>query len=209
MVKGLLASKSRISKRDTSIPRLELASGHMAANLARNLCSALRGWPIMSITIWMDSLVTLFWINKPGKPWKVFVSNKVKKLAEITEELKIVWKYCPTKTNLLSRSSYWRTLRMTAWMLRFVSNCRIKRKRNRKIGPLNTDEILDARTRWVKRVQDGGQTVIKSPGWKLEKDPQTEILKCKGRIKNYRPIYLGGGIFVSKLIKHAYMFTIR
>ena len=152
----------------------------------------------------MDSLVTLFWINKPGKPWKVFVSNKVKKIAEITEELKIVWKYCPTKTNLLSRSSYWRTLRMTAWMLRFVSNCRIKRKTNRKIGPLNTDEILNARTRWVKRVQDGGQTVIKSPGSKLEKDPQTEILKCKGRIKNCRPIYLGGRIFVSKLIKHVH-----
>ena len=125
----------------------ELVSGHMAANLARNLCSALLGWPIMSITIWIDSLVALFWINKSGKPWKVFASNKVKKIAEITEELKIVWKYCPTKTNLLSRSSYWRTLRMTAWMLRFVSNYRIKRKTNRKIGPLNTDEILNARTR--------------------------------------------------------------
>ena len=190
----------------------------------------------MSITIWMDSLVALFWINNPGKPWKVFVSNRVKKIAEITEKLKIVWKYCPTKMNLadlgstgmsiekmeslkwftgpkwllderdwppqpelktskdthseykatelvlfnnereadewddlLNRSSYWRTLRVTAWMLRFVSNCRTKSKKKRKIGPLNTEEILNARTRWVKRVQDGGQTVIKSPGWKLEK----------------------------------------
>ena len=35
VVKGLLASKSRISKRDTSIPRLELVSGHMAANMAK------------------------------------------------------------------------------------------------------------------------------------------------------------------------------
>ena len=68
VVKGLLASKSRISKRDTSIPRLELVSGHMAANLARNLCNALHGWPIKSITIWMDSLVALFWINNPDKP---------------------------------------------------------------------------------------------------------------------------------------------
>ena len=106
--------------------------------------------------------------------------------------------------DLLNRSSYWRTLRVTAWMLRFVSNCRTKGKKKRKIGPLNTDEILNARTRWVKRVQDGGQTVIKSPGWKLEKDPQTEILTCKGRVKNYQPIYLGGGIFVSKLIQHVH-----
>ena len=37
VVKGLLASKSRISKRDTSNPSLELISGHMSANMTRNL----------------------------------------------------------------------------------------------------------------------------------------------------------------------------
>ncbi|XP_068680736.1 uncharacterized protein [Montipora foliosa] len=37
MSKGLLTSKSRISKRNTSRARLELVSGHMAANMARNL----------------------------------------------------------------------------------------------------------------------------------------------------------------------------
>lgn len=78
----------------------------MAASLARNLCSALPGWPIMSITtIWMHSLVALFWISNPGKPWEIFVSNRVKKIAEITEELKIVWKYCPTKMNLADLGS--------------------------------------------------------------------------------------------------------
>ena len=39
VVKGLLTSKSRISKRDTTIARLELVSGHMAANMARSLLS--------------------------------------------------------------------------------------------------------------------------------------------------------------------------
>ena len=78
VVKGLLASKSRISKRDTSIPRLELVSGHMAANMARNLWNALRGWPINGVTVWIDSLVALFWINNPGKPWKVFVAESRK-----------------------------------------------------------------------------------------------------------------------------------
>ena len=33
--KGLLASKSRLSKRNTSVPRLELVSGHMEASLVR------------------------------------------------------------------------------------------------------------------------------------------------------------------------------
>eukprot|EP00794_Sanderia_malayensis_P011544 gene11544-12737_t len=36
-VKGLLVSKSRISKRNTSMPGLELVGGQMAANMARNV----------------------------------------------------------------------------------------------------------------------------------------------------------------------------
>ena len=84
--KGFLTSKSRISKRNTSIPRLELTSGQMAANLARNLTNALsRRLPICSINVWMDSLVALYWITSPGKSWKVFVSNRVRKIAEITK----------------------------------------------------------------------------------------------------------------------------
>ena len=99
-VKGLLTSKSRISKRNTSIPRLKLVGGHMAANMAKNLCSALKRWPIGSVTVWMDSLVALFWISSPGKSWKVFVANRVRKIASITTEVGIEWKYCPTKENV-------------------------------------------------------------------------------------------------------------
>ena len=272
VVKGLLASKSRISKRDTSIPRLELVGGHMAANMARNLCNALRGWPIKSVIIWMDSLVALFWINNPGKAWKVFVANRVKKIAEITDELNIVWKYCPTKMNLadlgsrgasidklegqewfagpnwllsedkwpeqpelkknrethgeykttepifycneqetdewddlLDRSSYWRTLRVTAWILRFVNNCRSKARRDkRRNGPLNTDEIMSARNKWVRRVQQKDRPDIQSPGWRLVEERDTGILKCEGRVTNYQPIYLGGGAFEDKLISHVH-----
>ena len=57
MVKGLLTSKSRIYKRDTSIARLELISGQMAASLAKNLHNALQEWPVESITVWMDSMI--------------------------------------------------------------------------------------------------------------------------------------------------------
>ena len=35
--KGLLVSKSRISKKDVTIPRLELASAHMGTNLVSNV----------------------------------------------------------------------------------------------------------------------------------------------------------------------------
>ena len=79
-VKGLLTSKSRISKRNTSIPRLELVGGQMAVNMAKNVCKALEKMPINSVICWMDSMVALFWISNPGKTWKVFVTNRVKKV---------------------------------------------------------------------------------------------------------------------------------
>ena len=60
IAKGLLASKSRIAKRNTSITRFELVGGQMAANMAKNLVAALLRWPIVSVIVWMDSLVALF-----------------------------------------------------------------------------------------------------------------------------------------------------
>ena len=40
---GLLTAKSRLLKRDLTIPRLKLVAIHMAANLCQNLKSALEG----------------------------------------------------------------------------------------------------------------------------------------------------------------------
>ena len=104
-IKGLLTSKSRISKRNTSIPRLELVGAHMAANMAKNLRNALHRHPIKTIVIWLDSMVVLYWLTNPGKPWKTFVSNRIKKIAEITNELGIIWKYCPSNKNLADLGS--------------------------------------------------------------------------------------------------------
>ena len=59
-VKGLLISKSRISKRNTSIARLELVGGQMEANMAKDICRALKNWPITSVHVWIDSMVALF-----------------------------------------------------------------------------------------------------------------------------------------------------
>ncbi len=99
-VMGLLTSKSRIAKRNTSLPRLELIGGHMSANMIRNLCQALHALPIVSITSWMDNMSALFWIMNAGKQWKTFVSNRVNKIAQITEENNVDWKYCPSEMNI-------------------------------------------------------------------------------------------------------------
>ena len=41
---GLVAAKSRLAKRNTTIPRLELTSAHMATNLLNNVNNALLGF---------------------------------------------------------------------------------------------------------------------------------------------------------------------
>ena len=82
-VKGLLVSKSRIAMRNTSLPRLELIGGQMTANMAKNVCYALRRLLVASAVVWMDSMVAWYWITNPGKSWKVFVANRVRKMLRL------------------------------------------------------------------------------------------------------------------------------
>ena len=94
--KGLLKANSRISKRDTSIPRLELIGGHMVTNSLSNVRNALHNYPIISTYAWLDSTVVLHWIQNDNKEWKQFVSNRVIK---INEKQNIEWRYCPSRDN--------------------------------------------------------------------------------------------------------------
>ena len=55
---------------------------------------------------------------------------------------------------LLERSSYWKTLRVTTWCLRFKHNCLVKIQKLKRVkSPLQTEEIENAKNCWVKRVQ--------------------------------------------------------
>ena len=49
---GLVCSKSRIAKRNLTIPRLELVSGHMAANLVTNVETAIVNEKVTSVHFW-------------------------------------------------------------------------------------------------------------------------------------------------------------
>ena len=104
-VKSLLTAKTRISKRNTSISRLESISGQMAANMAKHVRQALKQLPIVSVTVCMDSIVALFWILNPAKSWKTFMANRVKKMVSITSDRNIKWKYCVSKENVAALGS--------------------------------------------------------------------------------------------------------
>ena len=56
---GLVAAKSRLSKKNLTVPRLELVAMHMAANLCKNIKDSLEEQPIRKFYGWIDSSVAL------------------------------------------------------------------------------------------------------------------------------------------------------
>ena len=62
----IIAARSRSAKKEAAIPRLELVSSHMAANLLENVQDALEGLPVTTTIAWIDSKVALHWIRGEG-----------------------------------------------------------------------------------------------------------------------------------------------
>ena len=55
-------TKSRLEKKNLTIPRLELIATHMAANLLSNAEIALCKYPIPNCYGWSDNTTVLFWL---------------------------------------------------------------------------------------------------------------------------------------------------
>ena len=53
---------------------------------------------------------------------------------------------------MLQRFNYWKLLRITAWILRFKTNCLGQRSK----GPLTTEEITNSETLWIILIQKEG-----------------------------------------------------
>ena len=88
-------AKPRLAKRNTTIPRLELTSAHMATNLLSNVKNALSGFPVNELHAWLDSTVALYW-RLNCADYKQFVANRVRKIREHDE---IIWHHIPTESN--------------------------------------------------------------------------------------------------------------
>ena len=108
-------------------------------------------------------------------------------------------------TELLSRNEFWRTLRVTAWALRFLHNATVNhRAEHRRTDPLIAEEITSAKKHWIRREQRNIPPDLQTSGFELTMEEGTGILKCKGRIQGYQPTYLEGGMFVEKLVRYAH-----
>ena len=274
MSKGLVAAKSRLAKKNLTIPRLELVAAHMAANLVENVRAAIEGYPVNSVHGWIDSTVALHWINGGGT-YKQFVANRVRKInaknciewrhvesernpADIgsrgckADQLSSVWLSGPewlsnsemwpinivTESSeesdaeaklirevfaaavetrdefdeMLEKHTFWRTVRISSWVTRFLRNCRCS-KLARIGGPLTTAETAKQVTWWIKREQERYSVTEKfledQQRLNLQKNDEG-IYECRGRIQGTFPVYLPPKVSLSeKMVQDAHIITLH
>ena len=84
---------------------------------------------------------------------------------------------------ILQKHKYWKLLRITAFVQRFINNCRNESK---KSGPLNTEEMELAEQTWVALAQKGCELQNNVP---IKKD-KSGIWRWHGRVPGYHPIFL-------------------
>ena len=113
---------------------------------------------------------------------------------------------------VLERNSFWKTVRVTTWMRRFLNNCKQK-KSNRLVGPLTTSETDKELRWWIQRAQESSSGTEKFEEDKLTLNLQKNsdgLYECRGRIQGNYPIYLPPSAVLSeKLVQDAHMLTLH
>ena len=85
---------------------------------------------------------------------------------------------------LLAKYKFWKILRITSWIFRFLSKCR----RTKQSCPLTTSEIKQRMKFWIKREQQRAQH---SEKFKINEKVSSEgIYICKSRIEGGYSLYL-------------------
>ncbi|XP_066598844.1 uncharacterized protein [Prorops nasuta] len=93
----LLCAKSRvIPVKGMTIPRAELSGALVLARLVNDIRTTLI-LQIDQIFLWCDSTITLHWINTSPNLLKIFVSNRVREIRELTTNC--IWRHINTKNN--------------------------------------------------------------------------------------------------------------
>lgn len=119
-------SKSRVTplrtdKKMLTIPQAELMAAVIGTRVASSILSAFQPLGIsLSIFLWSDSQIVLYWIMKMGKIKCQFVHNRVDTIRNFNENHNVYWNYCPTASNpadLLSRGATHRHFQSsTTWL---------------------------------------------------------------------------------------------
>ena len=83
----LVASKTRVAPlKELSIPRLELMSARILAQLMNTVRNALQSQlKLNGVRFWLDSKTALSWIQNKGE-WKQFVRHRVNEILRLTNK---------------------------------------------------------------------------------------------------------------------------
>lgn len=156
------------------------------------------------------------WLSNPEEwPEDIITSPTSESQAEakITKELlSVTVKKGDELDKLLEKRSIWRTVRVMAWMRRFINNSKAKR-RERRSGPLNTEDINQEIQFWIKREQtrfkDSDQFKEDQLTLNLQENGDG-LLECRGRVQGMYPIYIPPKTLLSeKLVMNAHIQTLH
>ncbi|KXJ13025.1 hypothetical protein AC249_AIPGENE28184 [Exaiptasia diaphana] len=114
---------------------------------------------------------------------------------------------------LLAKHPFWKTMRITAWLRRFLNNYKSKRKADYCSGSLKTDEINTQVKWWINRIQQRHlpSEEVKEDVLKLNLDANADgLLECRGRIDGHYPLYLTPiSMLAEKLVMDAHLSTLH
>lgn len=95
---SLVLSKARVSPlKPVTLPRLELLGAVVGAQLIRSVMNTLKLPEGTKYYCWTDSMIVMQWIRSDPVKWKMFVSNRVTQIQELTAPES--WHHCPGVKN--------------------------------------------------------------------------------------------------------------
>ena len=171
-----------------------------------------RGGSVVDSELWWNGPKWLsqpeMWPSNPATKPSVGSTSESKLVREVIANVTV--NESDEFDELLERCSLKKTLRVGAYIKRFLEKCR-----GRQIagGPLTTEEIEAQMTWWIRRVQLHARTSSKFPTDELQLNLQVDaagLLVCRGRILGRYPIYLPDSCaFTEKLVEREHHLTLH
>ena len=116
-------------------------------------------------------------------------------------------------SRLMEKFDFKKTIRITTWIIRFITNCRTKGKKNHLQGALTTAEIERANLFWIKTVQNERLSSTRFQADKVNLGLEMNedgIYVCNGRIQGVHPVYIPKeSIFAEILVMDAHINTLH